>query len=772
MNQASYYARDAFLSYSTQDKLTADAICATLERDKVRCWIAPRDVLPGVSYAEAIIDGINSSRLLVVVLSSASNGSPQVLREVERAVSKGIPVIPFRIEDVVPSKSMEYFLSAPHWLDALTKPLEAHIERLSTVVRAVLDPERQSAVGDHTSGSYGAASSRTAESAQRALIDAAVQVVSFVRRMLSRAPRRALRAGLGITAVVVALIACSSLFSTDQLNTDFSEYRSNVVTGRGSVVFLRRVAPLRYSDWRARAESGNPIAQLFIGRCYQEGLVVSEDAPAAIPWLEKSAGQGNSFAMHTLGLAFEIGKGVAQDRAKALQWYTRAAESGNTVSMRAAGELYKSGVSSKPEPELAFSWYRKAADAGDPVAMRLVGDCFQYGTGVTKDATEGARWHERAANAGDAYTVGKNFGDRLAPHFAAYLAADASSAKKASSLSALQDLKRQYEGLDFAPVSAMFSASEIGSATNGLQDLGPDDPLRILHDDLTKRYMELYAGASRSERVANISSFSLATETLLDRWYSDRRYDDVVKFWERSYEDIPGSDITPGGEFNALIRQMNWAISSLMRTGKRKEAADVLQLALELCDRNLQVQPWDWYLKNAYSGLCFGTASTWVEMGEPANAQPLLRRGWSVFLKQYGKEALLDRYSELPLKGKVPPGASDADREFFERFASGADKAKSGIKRFTIPCDFAGKKYPFQVYVLTGPRGYAELLDQFRWLNDVRGGEVPAEVRESFLKLNQIAVENKTDFMELCVYALGAAPTEKPEDKSKDAAKD
>ena len=116
------HTRDAFISYSSHDKPTADAICAVLERDKVRCWIAPRDVLPGVNYGEAIIDGINSCRLLVIVLSSASNGSPQVLREVERAVSKGIPIIPFRIEDVVPSKSMEYFLSLPIGSTPLPNP--------------------------------------------------------------------------------------------------------------------------------------------------------------------------------------------------------------------------------------------------------------------------------------------------------------------------------------------------------------------------------------------------------------------------------------------------------------------------------------------------------------------------------------------------------------------------------------------------------------------------------------------------------------------------
>ena len=58
------FVRDAFISFSSNDKLTADAICAVLEKDKVRCWIAPRDVLPGLNWAESIINGINCSRLL------------------------------------------------------------------------------------------------------------------------------------------------------------------------------------------------------------------------------------------------------------------------------------------------------------------------------------------------------------------------------------------------------------------------------------------------------------------------------------------------------------------------------------------------------------------------------------------------------------------------------------------------------------------------------------------------------------------------------------
>lgn len=131
-------AHDVFISYSAKDKAVADAVCATLEGSKIRCWIAPRDVLPGISYAKALIQALNRSRLLVLVFSASSNDSPQVMREVERAVNKGIPIIPFRIENVTPSEAMEYFLSAPHWLDALTPPLKKHLQRLTDTVQVLL----------------------------------------------------------------------------------------------------------------------------------------------------------------------------------------------------------------------------------------------------------------------------------------------------------------------------------------------------------------------------------------------------------------------------------------------------------------------------------------------------------------------------------------------------------------------------------------------------------------------------------------------------------
>jgi len=129
---------DVFISYSVHDKLTAQAVCATLEANGVRCWIAPRDITPGSEYGDAIIEAINQSRALILVFSSNANQSPQIRREVERAVSKGLPIVPLRIENIAPTQSLEYFIGAVHWLDALSPPLENHLQRLAEAVKALL----------------------------------------------------------------------------------------------------------------------------------------------------------------------------------------------------------------------------------------------------------------------------------------------------------------------------------------------------------------------------------------------------------------------------------------------------------------------------------------------------------------------------------------------------------------------------------------------------------------------------------------------------------
>ncbi len=130
---------DVFISYASEDKATADAACAALEAAGVGCWIAPRNIVPGMKYGEAIVDAVGDIKIMVIVFSSYANASPFVEREVERAVSRGIPVIPMRIENVDMSKSLKFFLSASQWLDAMTPPLKQHLAVLVASVRALLE---------------------------------------------------------------------------------------------------------------------------------------------------------------------------------------------------------------------------------------------------------------------------------------------------------------------------------------------------------------------------------------------------------------------------------------------------------------------------------------------------------------------------------------------------------------------------------------------------------------------------------------------------------
>jgi hypothetical protein len=129
-------ARVAFISHASEDAAIAATIADYLENNGVSCWIAPRDLTPGREYSSEIVDGIESSAVFVLVLSENANESIYVKREVERAVSKGKPVFPIRVREVMPSKSLELFISSAHWIDAWKPPMEKYLERLAQSISA------------------------------------------------------------------------------------------------------------------------------------------------------------------------------------------------------------------------------------------------------------------------------------------------------------------------------------------------------------------------------------------------------------------------------------------------------------------------------------------------------------------------------------------------------------------------------------------------------------------------------------------------------------
>jgi hypothetical protein len=211
-------AHDVFISYANEDKTIAYAVCANLEERRIRCWIAPRDVSPGVYYAQAIIKAIQESRAMVLIFSTNANRSEHVVREAEQAVRARIPIVPFRIDASSPSEMLNYYIGPQHWLDAVTLPIEAHVQRLGDAIELLLKTSPQAPHEAASPGSaaqvLGAASlpeGGISPGASREL-EREIKPRARSARVWMGRPRSRIVAGALAVVIVIIIIAASFAF--------------------------------------------------------------------------------------------------------------------------------------------------------------------------------------------------------------------------------------------------------------------------------------------------------------------------------------------------------------------------------------------------------------------------------------------------------------------------------------------------------------------------------------------------------------------------------
>ena len=131
---------DVFISYRHEDQESADRIVQALESRGIPCWIASRDIPPGADWPAEIMDGLQSSRFVVFLLSSHSVNEEQISREIRIAADQlKIPIFPFRIEDVQPPKKIGYFLADIQWLDAFGARFDSAVVQLAQRIEAMRD---------------------------------------------------------------------------------------------------------------------------------------------------------------------------------------------------------------------------------------------------------------------------------------------------------------------------------------------------------------------------------------------------------------------------------------------------------------------------------------------------------------------------------------------------------------------------------------------------------------------------------------------------------
>ena len=124
-----------FVSHSTTDTDITNQLVNWLEGWGVKCWVAPRDIAPGERWNKAIVLGLDACNTMILLLSSHSNDSKQVSRELELSDKRNMKIIPVRIENVDPSSDMEYFLSQAQWLDAFPTLEDHHMQKILDQVK-------------------------------------------------------------------------------------------------------------------------------------------------------------------------------------------------------------------------------------------------------------------------------------------------------------------------------------------------------------------------------------------------------------------------------------------------------------------------------------------------------------------------------------------------------------------------------------------------------------------------------------------------------------
>jgi hypothetical protein len=129
-----------FISHATQDARVAARLCEAMEARGFSCWIASRDIAPGENFQVAIVRAIRGAKIMLLVFTTAANGSDEVAKELALASQAKMIVVPLRVENVAPSETFAYEFATRQWIDFHTD-WAAAAEQLARYIGGVLSAE-------------------------------------------------------------------------------------------------------------------------------------------------------------------------------------------------------------------------------------------------------------------------------------------------------------------------------------------------------------------------------------------------------------------------------------------------------------------------------------------------------------------------------------------------------------------------------------------------------------------------------------------------------
>lgn len=131
----------AFISYSSINQASADAMREMFNRHNIHTWMAPYDIPAGSSYMGEINRALLGCDCLVLMLSEAAQNSQWVLKELERAVSYKKTIIPIKIEDIVLNDDFDFVLGSCHVV--AVRKIDENSDEVKNVLNSVIACTRE-----------------------------------------------------------------------------------------------------------------------------------------------------------------------------------------------------------------------------------------------------------------------------------------------------------------------------------------------------------------------------------------------------------------------------------------------------------------------------------------------------------------------------------------------------------------------------------------------------------------------------------------------------
>lgn len=102
---------DIFISYSSKDREKADQLTELLVSAGLSVWIDKSGIDIATSWSKEIVQGIDTCKAFIILLSPFSIESKNVVREVALAFEKNKKILPLELEPVTLSEDLQYHLA-------------------------------------------------------------------------------------------------------------------------------------------------------------------------------------------------------------------------------------------------------------------------------------------------------------------------------------------------------------------------------------------------------------------------------------------------------------------------------------------------------------------------------------------------------------------------------------------------------------------------------------------------------------------------------------